>query len=179
MTVIDTILILIFVLAAVIGFRKGFIRQVGSLAAIVVGVVAARVLGPDAICLIHGGETDWAVSPVPRFSVTMLSYISVFAVSYVAVRLLASLLSRITGATFIGPVDSIAGAVVSIAKYFLLLSLLLNLYIAVFPSTQLISRLNVGGLRPVELVVDFAPWIFDTISPAMAGSSQQPEPVKI
>ena len=116
MTALDIILLLVFIGSAWLGFRKGIIKQLGSLAAIVIAIIA-------------------------------------------------KLLCMVSHAVFLGPLDRIAGAAFSVAKYFLLVSLLLNLYMVIFPDTPLRTKSNLCGGRVVTLTARFAPWVLDAVSP--------------
>ena len=90
---------------------------------------------------------------------------AIYLVAYYGVILLAKLLRMVSHAVFLGPLDRIAGAAFSVAKYFLLVSLLLNLYMVIFPDTPLRTKSNLCGGRVVTLTARFAPWVLDAVSP--------------
>ena len=73
MTVLDIILLLIFIGSAWYGFRKGIIKQLGSLAAIVVTIIACRTLGQPVAEMLSGRNPDWQASAVSRATVSILS----------------------------------------------------------------------------------------------------------
>ena len=89
----------------------------------------------------------------------------IYLVAYYGVILLAKLLRMVSHAVFLGPLDRIAGAAFSVAKYFLLVSLLLNLYMVIFPDTPLRTKSNLCGGRVVTLTARLAPWVPDAVSP--------------
>lgn len=171
MATIDIILLLILAVTGVIGFRKGIINQIGSLAAIVIAIVACRALSGAAVDMLMGGNPDWETSPVSRYSISILVNCAIYLVAYYGVILAARLLKMVTHAVLLGPIDRIAGAAFSAAKYFLLVSLLLNLYIAVFPATDLVRRSQLAGGKFVAMTIRFAPWTLGTISPFASGQN--------
>lgn len=165
MTALDIILLLVFIGSAWFGFRKGIIKQLGSLAAIVIAIIACRCLGPTVVTLLMGSHPDWQASPISHATVSILANAVIYLVAYYGVILLAKLLRMVSHAVFLGPLDRIAGAAFSVAKYFLLVSLLLNLYMVIFPDTPLRSKSNLCGGRVATLTARFAPWVLDAVSP--------------
>lgn len=180
MATIDTIIVLIFVLAAVIGFRKGIINQLGSLAAIVISIIVCRLFGGVIVDILLSAHPEWNEAAMKRFAVSIFANCIIYIVVYYGVLLAARLLRKVTHTMLLGPVDRIAGSVFSLAKYFLLLSLVLNLYIAFVPKTTILTKSKLGGGQIADLVVGFAPWVLDTISPVETDSQPTPEaaPVK-
>lgn len=179
MAAIDIILILIFALSAWLGFRKGIITQLGSVAAIVIAIIACRVLGSQISDMILASHPDWAAESIKRYGVSILANCGIYIVVYYGVVIIARLLRSVTHAVLLGPLDRIAGAAFSVAKYFLLVSILLNLYIVLFPSTTLLSRSRLAGGQAVDLVVGFAPWMLDTMSPVESDTRTTPEPAPV
>ncbi|MDE5989809.1 MAG: CvpA family protein [Duncaniella sp.] len=167
MTALDIILLLIFIGSAWLGFRKGIIKQLGSLAAIVIAIIACRCLGQPVTEMLTGAHPDWQASPISRATVSILANALIYLVAYYGVIIVAKLLRMVSHAILLGPLDRIAGAAFSVAKYFLLVSLLLNLYMVIFPSDTLSSRSHLCNGRVVVLTARFAPWVLGAI-PALA-----------
>lgn len=168
MAVIDIILILIFILTAWLGFRKGIITQIGSLAAIVIAIIACRMFGVTVENLIFGQRPDWD-SGFSHYAVSIISNAIIYIAVYYAVILIARMLHTLSHVVLLGPLDHIAGAAFSVAKYGLLVSLLLNLYIALFPDTSLLAQSRLADGKAVEKVIGFAPWVLDAINPVDNG----------
>lgn len=166
MAAIDIILLIIFLLAAWIGFRKGFIMQLGSVAAIIVAIIACRLFGGTVEQVFFDSHPDWQTgSWLSRYGVSIMANALIYLVVYYAVILIARVLHKVSHAVLLAPIDHIAGAVFSVAKYGLLVSLLLNLYIVLFPSSKFIADSRLAGGRMVGWVIGFAPSILDTINP--------------
>ena len=49
---LDILIIAVFIASAVMGYRKGLIGQIGSVAAIIIGILACRMFGPQAAAMI-------------------------------------------------------------------------------------------------------------------------------
>ncbi|MCM1355906.1 MAG: CvpA family protein [Staphylococcus sp.] len=179
MTAIDIFLILIFIVSAALGFRKGIITQLGSVAAIVVAIIACRMFGQSVGELLFGSHPEWEGSSLTRYGVSIVSNCIVYIVVYYAVIIISRLLHTVTHAILLGPLDHIAGAAFSVAKYALVVSLALNLYIVCVPSTTLISKSRLCSGKAVELVIGFAPWLLDTLHPVEHDTVQSPTPVKV
>lgn len=175
MAAIDIILILIFIVAGALGYRKGIITQLGSVAAIVVAIIGCRMLGGTVSDLLFESHPAWEDSSLSRYGVSIISNCIIYLVVYYAVILIAKMLRTVSHAVFLGPLDRIAGAAFSVAKYSLVVSLLLNLYIVLFPSTTLISKSELAGGKAAELVIGFAPWLLDTLHPVERDTEQTTE----
>ena len=55
---IDIFIYVIFAAAAILGYARGVVRQAGSIAAVVVGILAARMFGPWATEHLFAGATE-------------------------------------------------------------------------------------------------------------------------
>ncbi len=164
MAAIDIILLLIFILTAWLGFRKGIITQIGSVAAIIIAIIACRMFGTTVEDILFGQRPEWD-SGFSKYAVSIISNAVIYMVAYYAVILVSRLLHTLTHVVLLAPLDHIAGAAFSVAKYGLLVSLLLNLYIVVFPQTSLLAQSRLADGKAVEAVIGFAPWVLDAINP--------------
>lgn len=167
MTVFDIVILIIFVVAAVIGFRKGFIVQVGSLAAIVIGIIACRMFGSQVIELISPAPSvDDAVNPnsCPSYLYTIVAYCVIYLVAYYAVVLVVKLLKLVAHTVLLGPLDRIGGAIVSVIKWFIPVSLVLNLYLAINPDCDLTDKVHIASGQPVTWIIDLAPALFGALT---------------
>ncbi|MCM1076062.1 MAG: CvpA family protein [Bacteroides sp.] len=165
MAVIDIILLIVFIFAAWSGFRKGFITQLGSVAAIIVAIIACRMLGATVEQAFFDHHPDWQTgSSLSHYSVSILANCIIYIVVYYAVILIARVLHKVSHVVLLAPLDHIAGAIFSVAKWGLLVSLLLNLYIVLFPAQGPAAGSHIAGGKAAEAIVKFAPWVLDTVS---------------
>lgn len=153
---LDILIIAVFIASAVMGFRKGLIGQIGSVAAIIIGIIACRMFGPQVTDMIMPGG-DQETNSMPHYYATIMAYAGVYIVAYYAVILIARMLRTVTHTLLLGPLDRIAGAAVSVIKWFMAVSVALNLYIIIFPSTDLAAKSNIGHGRPVNWIIELAP----------------------
>lgn len=108
--------------AAVTGFMRGFIAQIGQIAGLVVGIIASRVFSPQIIAHIGLGETDSAST-----AVEVMVYVAVFLVAFFVTVLIARLVRGVAHAVALGLLDRIAGAIFKVIKWAFFLSLFYNL----------------------------------------------------
>lgn len=108
---------------ALYGYSAGIINQLGSIAAFVVGFVAARVFGPVFNSLFSNAD---------EFLCAAIVFVVFFTVTMIVVKML-----RITvRMMLLGPVDRILGAPVGVLKWLLLTSVVLNLFLLKNPDTK-------------------------------------------
>ena len=121
MNYIDIIIIVILLIAALIGLKKGFVRQLFGLAALFLGVFCAYHFSSFAVGYIvkwfHPGEN--------------LTQILAFTITFLAVLLLIVFLGRLVEGllriTALGLFNRILGLAFSVAKNALILSILIYL----------------------------------------------------
>lgn len=128
-------IIILAVVSGVLGWRSGLLRQVGRLAGIILGIAACRIYGPTIVDYFCG--TGASVSDTVLF--TVLCYVLLFIVVYIVATLLAHLMRKMLDSVHIGVLNRLAGAVFNIMEWMLMLSLLLNLWVSLVPSTSLAS----------------------------------------
>lgn len=131
MQTLDIIILAIVVIMVIMGLMQGLVRQLGDLAALVLGVIGANLWGDELTQWIVS-HTDWAL-----IVCQILAYIGVFLAIYLFVRLIASFIKALTQFVRLGWIDSIAGGIFSAFKTVLFLSVLLNLAMAIFPDIEL------------------------------------------
>ena len=122
-----TITIALVLLYAVIsGYIKGLLSQIGQIAGLIIGVLAARALTPSLLTMLRvdaGVETGSMIT-------TVLCYMLVFFVGYFAIVMLARMIKLAVKVACLGIIDRICGAVFKLIKWVLILSLVYNLGVA-------------------------------------------------
>lgn len=125
---------------AAYGAWRGCIRQLGSVAAFLFGFLGARLFAPKVA----------AALALPQ----MVCYLAVFALIFLIVIMLARILHLTVKMLLMGPVNSLLGAVIGAAKWVLLTSLLINLFLMCVPDST-------AFCAPVsQWVARFAPRLF-------------------
>ncbi len=139
MNVIDLLVCLVLLVALWNGWRRGFILQVCSLAAVVIAIWLAAHFGAAT------GEAlriDPAYAPAAGFTAVLVAAV-------LAVAVLARLLRKIFRFAGFGPLDILLGILAAVVKYMLLLSVLF----------AAIDRFNVDyALIPAETVASSRTW---------------------
>lgn len=119
MSTVDIALILIFLMGAIGGYRKGFLSELFSLLAIILGILAGfKLMGVAMLMLGKHYSIDEKVLPYVAFAV-------VFMIVMIIVSLLGKLLKSSLEKTVLGNVDQVAGGVLGFAKTVFMVSVLL------------------------------------------------------
>lgn len=121
----DVILIIVgvfLVVAAVTGFMRGFIAQIGQIAGLVVGIIASRIFSPQIFTYLGMDETDSAST-----AVEIIIYVAVFLAAFFVTVFVARMIRGVAHAVALGLLDRIAGAVFKVIKWAFFLSLFYNL----------------------------------------------------
>lgn len=106
---------------AVYGAWKGFIPQLGSVAAFLLGFLGAKLFAPVVAAQLE----------LPL----LLCYAVLFAIIFVLTMMLCKILHLTVKMLLLGPVDRLLGATVGAAKWLLLTSLLINLFLLCAPES--------------------------------------------
>ena len=130
---IDILILAIIGFGLLHGLYVGGVRELGSLLAIIAGVIFGKLLAPwTATQLIQWGVNEGLAH--------LTSYVLVFIVMALGVNLLARGLTSILKRADLGPFNRLVGALIGTLKYALLASLLLNLVDMIDPNEQLLSH---------------------------------------
>lgn len=159
------------------GYKKGFVRQVGSVMALAFAVAMAYMLSADVETWLWDYLSVWnAFNAI--FVAKTLSVIMVFVPVYILLDLCLIPLGILMRNIESGVLNSISGAIYRTFKYFLFLSLLYNLLIDLQPTSALAntSRHHDGNI--VEGVVKIAPLLLDFPSGEEVVYHQQLEEAK-
>lgn len=108
----------------------GLVRQLGTLMAFVVAVLACRFFGPDIV----GAAVSTSGEHAQLLSV--LCYVLVFVVAFVLVLVIARLLHATVSALKLGAVNRILGALLRLGLWLVVMSACLNVYFAIFPEAS-------------------------------------------
>ncbi len=165
MAAIDILILIVFAASVIYGLRRGAIRQVGGVLALFAGVLACRLFGDSVAHLMLSltGSAD-APSATAEYSASVLGNLVLYLVVYIGVRLLAGGLRNICKALLLGPIDRILGAVFAVLQWMLGLSLVLNFWAAIFPGSELMAESQLGRGLALQSIMDFAPWLFGSIT---------------
>lgn len=163
MALLDIIMLVVLGLAAVWGFYKGVVKQIGAIAAIIIAIIACRTLGAPATEFIFPSvAADY--SPIQYFGARMFVYALVYFVAYYAVIVITHLLQMVLNIVLLGPVDKIAGALFNMLKFCIVLSFILNAFQFFDPSRDLAEASHIAGGELVSFIMAIAPAMVGAIT---------------
>lgn len=115
-------------------YRAGFIRELVSLAAVILAIPVAGVLYDDMYPNVHPIVDNEALA-------NLISFVSIFAGVLIAGQVLSALLKQVAEALNLGSVDHIAGGAFGFLKGVLICQALLVALVA-FPAPDLREEIN-------------------------------------
>lgn len=116
---IDIIFLVLIALGAIKGIQRGFIVAIFSIIAIILGLAAAMKLSTVAAVYLQNSVD------IPTRWLPFISFIAVFLVVVLLVRLGANLLQKTVEIAFLGWLNRLAGAILYILLYIIVFSVLL------------------------------------------------------
>lgn len=152
-------IIILVAVAAGFGWYKGFLKQAAQVAGLILGIAACRIFGSRLATALCGGEPSGADTVLYY----VMAYVVLFLVVYVLVSLCSRLLKGVLNTLKVGVLNRIGGAIFNVCKWMLLVSLLLNMWVAVSPSTQLKDS------KTFSYTLGFGPWLLGTQTAAQIG----------
>lgn len=166
---IGIILAVVLTAALIVGWNKGAIKQIGSIAAVVLAVFAARILGPSAEGIVGNlmGVDDPGQSSWSDYSVTIVAYAGVFAITWGVIWGMTRMLRTAIHLVHLGIVDRIAGAAFLAAKWMLVASIAVNIMMIVQPDAAMLKASQGWQGALLAGVADFAPWLWGAIAPQL------------
>lgn len=165
MTTLDYIIIILLAVSLFLGFKKGLLKQLGSLAGVIIGIVAARLFTSSlSQWLAEKGYFDYLVSAAPEmfreYVNSTIAALILFIGGYFLTRLIVSLLNFTLGVFPLNFINRCTGAVFTVFINFLILSLILN-FIQVFKSDgSIIGKPGLYDGKVAEWVMNLAPATF-------------------
>ena len=152
---LDLIILIPIVLGFIFGLFKGLIKELASLAAIVLGIYGARAFAPTI--------SDFFIHSLSFSSKTALplTYLFLFILIATVLIILAKTLDKFFDSIALGGLNKLLGGVFAAFKYALIVSVLLNLFEAVdsrFPIIKPKSRTESIGYKRV---LNLAPQLWE------------------
>lgn len=127
MGIIDIVVLVVLVLAIIVGYSEGFVNRIGTIAGFILGIIVCRLFGDEV-------ADFFVVNTYHATLFRIITYVILFVVVLVCVRLLAKAICKTLSLLHIRTLDRICGAVFNLAAWLLIVSVLFNIYFAAFPS---------------------------------------------
>jgi len=154
MNYIDLILAIPLLWAVYRGFTKGFVLQLATLAALLLGIFGGiRFSGYTADILVSRFDMDPGKTDILAFAIT-------FIVIVVVVHLVARLLDKLIGAIALGFVNRIFGVLFALLKIAFILSILLVIVNSIDSRVHFLPQEEVNNSLLYKPIAGFAPMIF-------------------
>lgn len=154
MNYIDIVLLILILLSAINGFRKGFVEELAGLAALILGIWAAlHFSGFVANLITENFNYQSRFLPIIAFTAT-------FIIVLILVSIIGGIASNIVKAVHLGFLNQLAGLVFGVIKGTLVLSVFLVVFNKLDQDVHLISKEAKEASRMYEPVKNFAPSVF-------------------
>jgi membrane protein required for colicin V production len=152
--VFDLIFLTVFVWAAYRGYTSGFIVQLATFAALVLGILGA-VKFTGYLTEAFSGRTS--ISPE---NLRLIVFAATFIVIVIIVHLIGKLLEKLVEAIALGFVNRLLGALFNIAKFALIISALLVVLNKIDAHTSFLPKPLTQQSKFYKPLSNFAPAIF-------------------
>lgn len=155
MSTLDIVILIVFAASILYGLKRGIIAQLGSVGGILVGIVACHLFGDNAAAIM--GRLLGNESASACYVDSVMANVLLFIIGYILTRIIAKLLHTVVHAAFLGVIDRIAGALFALFAWFLIFSILLNVWQVLTPSTDLASKSRISDGKAARAIIDLAP----------------------
>jgi len=118
---IDITILIVLAVTTIKGLFGGFIKQVSSLLAIILGIAFCGLLATPFTGLLFRWFPD-----IPPVFANVLGYVIAFLIIFMAVRLLGAIIRKISHALLLKPIDRILGGAMGVLIGLFAISLLLS-----------------------------------------------------
>ncbi len=154
MAIIDIILLICFVPAIVYGIRKGFVKQVVEIVAIVVGAWAAfRFSSRLSVWLAQYLTLDEGL-------LRIISFVIIVLLAVLLLGLVGSLLTRLLKLVFLGWLNGLLGLVFGVLKVALVLGLLIMVFEGINSTVGLVEPESLNDAVVYQALKNLASDIF-------------------
>lgn len=157
MQILDIIVLALVVIMTIWGFVRGIVRQIGDLAALILGIVGANLFGSSFTAWIQS-NSDWAL-----LVCQLVAYISLFLFIYLTIRIVAGFIKSLTRLVRLGWIDSLAGGAFGAFKTLLFISVVLNVALMLTREADFWHSQALINSMSFETLKDFAPHILNLV----------------
>jgi len=157
MNYIDIVLVILLLLAAISGFKKGLIVELASLAALILGIWGAFEFSDiTAEFLVENFNWNWD-------HLNVVSFVITFVVIVILVHIIGSVINKMIEVAMLGFLNRLAGIVFGVVKSALILSVILVDFDRIDRDVNILSKEKKADSRLYQPIRDFAPTIFPFI----------------
>lgn len=124
---LDILLLIPLAYGLLHGLLHGFVRELSSILSVICGIIAAKFFAPQLASVVLSAIN------MPEQAALFLSYAALFAGVALVCQLVARLLTKFLRKLDLNWLNRLAGAIVGVFVWAMLLSVLLNLFVIVEP----------------------------------------------
>ena len=154
---IDFVILALTVAGLIVGYLRGLVKRLCSLAAFLLGIGACHMFGDSATELfraIFPESESWVLAET---TTKVCAYILLFLFVSLSVRVAGFFVRQIINVSCMGPIDKVGGMGMGALKYLFALSALLNMWFAISPSSEMFSTTHMLDNKPFEFTMKIAP----------------------
>jgi membrane protein required for colicin V production len=140
---LDIVLIILIIIPAFIGLRKGLIRMIFSLAGLVIGIIIAGIYYEPVSKLLTFTDNESLAN--------IIAFILILAVVVIIAMILGHLFKKLADTITLGWLDHLLGAIVGFISGFLVLSAIMAIIVKFFESDV------IAGSFMTRVMLDYFP----------------------
>ena len=160
MTLIDALIFLVLLVGTVAGFLRGIISQVASIVGFALGIFACFSIGSQATELLVTLIPSAASWPLAEFTTAAIAQGTLFMLVMLTCRVIAFSVKGIARRAKLRLADRLGGSALGAFKNMMVLSLLLNLWFVISPTSSAFTTQGSLGNLPVVATLNLAPSVF-------------------
>lgn len=160
MTLIDALIILVLLAGTIAGFLRGIISQVASIVGFALGIFACLTVGSQATELLVTLIPSAASWPLAEFTTAAVAQGTLFMLVMLTCRVIAFSVKGLARRAKLGLADRLGGSALGAFKNMMVLSLLLNLWFVISPTSSAFTTQGSLGSLPVVATLNLAPSVF-------------------
>lgn len=148
MSILDIIILVILIIAAVRGFKRGLVVEVLGIASIFIAAYAAYYLTPPL-----AGWVKWNFSYKEE-----LFFVLIFIAFMLSIGYIARLISKLFDTIGLGVGDKIGGGIIAVLKYIIILSVALAVFMSINDKIGIVSRQQMNETmlyKPMTKITDY------------------------
>ena len=166
MNYIDLVLGGLLIIALYRGFKRGFIVEVTSLAGLLLGIYGA-IFFSDYLSDILKNHVNWDKSMLQ-----LVSFAGTFLIILIVIGLLGKVLTKLVEAMAMGILNKLAGALFSVFKVTLILSIILIIFERLNQSIPFSEKIEKSDSKLYEPVKNFAELVFPGLVKSVRENNQ-------
>lgn len=162
MSLIDFVIVIVIIAGVTLGWMRGFIKQIASVAAFLGAILLTRLFGDAAESIIKAIIPELSTMSGGEWVAAFLGRAVLFIFVYLSIELLGGTIRSILKGLSLGAFEKIGGSIICTLKYLIFLSLLLNLWHAISPTSSIFTSSKILDGVLLKFTFNLGPWLLDS-----------------